>query len=117
MALTYMSLSVTNPKNGKKALQRRMLVDSGATYSVVPEDDLERLNIKPDSTQTFVLANGKEIKKSVGEARFTWKNTERTAPVVFGDKGVYVLGATTLEVMGLVLDPVNRKLMKLPMIL
>ena len=117
MSLTYMHLSVSNPKNGKKAVQKRMLVDSGATYSVLPKEDLEKLNIKPDTTQTFVLANGQEIKKPVGEARFSWKDTERTAPVVFGDKGVSVLGATTLEAMGLILDPLNRRLMKLPMIL
>jgi len=117
MAVTYLNMRVTNPGNGKKELTRRMLVDSGAVYSVLPEQELRRLGIKPDSKQKFVLANGQEIEKEVGEARFGWKETRRTAPVVFGDEGVYLLGATTLEAMGMGLDPVNRRLLKLPMIL
>lgn len=94
-----------------------MLVDSGAVYSVIPESELKKLGIKPDTKQKFVLANGGEIEKKVGEARFVWKNVARTAPVVFGDEGVYLLGATTLEAMGVTLDPINRKLEKLPMFL
>ena len=117
MALTYLYVSINNPKNGHKAVNRKLLVDSGATYSVIPEKDLKKLGIKPDSKQQFTLANGQTITKSVGEARFQWKDRARTAPVVFGEDDVYLLGATTLEVMGLVLDPLNRKLLKLPMLL
>lgn len=118
MALTYLSVTVTNPSNGKaKKIDRRFLVDSGATYSVIPEEELKRLKIKPDSKQEFILANGQKIVKKMGEARFTYKDHQRTAPVVFGDKGVYLLGATTLEVMDLILDPINRKLKAMPMVI
>jgi clan AA aspartic protease len=117
MAVTYLNIKVTNPQKGTAKLERRFLVDSGAVFSVIPEKELKKLGIKPDTKQTFVLANGEEIEKQVGEARFTWKDTQRTAPVVFGEEGVYLLGATTLEAMGVILDPVNRKLEKLPMIL
>ena len=96
-------------------MTRKLLVDSGATYSVIPKKDLKKLGVKPDSEQQFTLANGKTITKSVGEARFSWKDHHRTAPVVFGEDDVYLLGATTLEAMGLVLDLLNRKLLKLPM--
>jgi len=117
MSITFLNIKIANPKNGKKALTRRLLVDSGAVYSVLPRKDLKKLGIKPDSKQKFILANNKEIEKQVGEARFIWGDLQRTAPVVFGNKGVYLLGATTLETMGLVLDPLNRKLDKLPMLL
>lgn len=117
MSVTYLNIKVTNPQNGRKGLTRRFLIDSGAVFSVVPDQELRRLGIKPDAKQKFILANGQEIEKEIGEARFAWKETARTAPVVFGDAGVYLLGATTLEVMGLILDPINRKLEKLPMLL
>ncbi|OGM31082.1 hypothetical protein A2630_00245 [Candidatus Woesebacteria bacterium RIFCSPHIGHO2_01_FULL_44_10] len=117
MALTYLNMKVTNPTNGKRPVQRRMLVDSGAIFSVLPASVLGKLGIKPDSKQKFVLANGQEIEKEVGEARFIWKDRARTAPVVFGDEDVYLIGATTLENMGLILDPINRRLEKLPMLL
>lgn len=117
MGVTYLTIKVANPKNDKKVLERKILVDSGAVFSVIPADDLKALGIKSDTKQKFILANGAEIEKEVGEAKFVYKDFARTAPVIFGDPGVYLLGATTLEVMGLILDPVNRKLEKLPMIL
>lgn len=118
MSLTYLTIKVTNPYNGgRKTLKRKFLVDSGATYSVLPEEELKKLGVKPDSKQKFILANGQEIEKQVGEAKFTYDKFSRTAPVIFGEKGVFLLGATTLEAMGLILDPINRKLEQLPMII
>lgn len=117
MALTFLTVKITNPSNGKKVLKRKVLVDSGATYSVIPEKELKKLGIKPDRKQTFILANGQEIEKPVGEARFIYDKFKNTAPVVFGDEDVYLLGSTTLEAMGLILDPINRKLEQLPMLM
>jgi len=69
MALTYLSTTISNPAGGKP-LTRKMLVDSGATYSVVPATTLKKLKIKPIKKQKFILANGEEIEKFIGEARF-----------------------------------------------
>lgn len=110
MAITYITAKIANPRNQTKIIKKRLLVDSGAIYSVLPKDELEKLGIKPDRKQKFILANNEVIEKEVGEARFIWNGFERTAPVVFGDKGVYLLGAVTLETMGLIIDPINRKL-------
>lgn len=117
MGITYLPIKITNPQNGGKTMQRKMLVDSGSVYSILPSKDLYKLGIKPDSRQKFILGNGKEMEKDVGEARFMWKGVKRTAPVVFGDEKVYVLGVTTLEVMGVILNPIDRKLEKLLMTL
>ena len=117
MVLTYLNVSIGNPTNGHKLMTRRLLVDSGATYSVIPAKDLKKLGVQPDSKQQFTLTNGQIITKPIGEARFIWKGHARTAPVVFGEDDVYLLGVTTLEAMGLVLDPLNRKLLNLPMLM
>lgn len=116
MSLTYLTARVGNPQNGKTTT-RRMLVDSGATYSVVPSTVLKKLNIKAIDTQKFTLANGEEIVKEIGEARFEIQGKRRTAPVIFGDKNIWLIGATTLENMGFILDPINRKLKSLPMVI
>jgi len=63
------------------------------------------------------LSNGEVIKKSPGNAYFEYFGKIRSAPVVFSDKGVFLLGATTLEALGLILDPVRRELKPLPMLL
>ena len=39
------------------------------------------------------------------------------APVLFGDEGVFLLGATTLESLGMIMDPIRRELKPLPMLL
>jgi len=117
MALTYLTVTIANPLNPKRALERRFLIDSGAVYSVVDSQALRKLGIKPDKTQKFLLANGQEIEKEVGEAVFQYGEHRRTAPVVFGDKDIFLLGTTSLEVMGLILDPINRELKPLPMVI
>ena len=116
MGITFVSVKVINPKNDKSGLFK-FLVDSGAVYSVIPESDLKKMGIKPTSSESFILANGEIIKMPVGNACFEYKGKLRAAPVIFGDKDIYLLGATTLEALGLILDPIHRKLKPLPMLL
>lgn len=117
MSVTYLQLKISNPQNPRKSTIKKFLVDSGAVYSVVPGDLLKDLAIKPIDKQRFILANGEEIEKELGEARFSFRGKERTAPVVFGEPNIFLLGATTLENLGLILDPINRELKPLPMLL
>jgi len=117
MGVTYLKIKVTNPANPRKQLERRFLVDSGAIYSVLPGSELKKLGLKPTDSQKFITATGEEVKKEIGEARFTFRDKSRTAPVIFGDEDVYLLGVTTLENLGLILDPLSRELKPLPMLL
>lgn len=117
MAITFLKAKVINPEHPKKSKECEFLVDSGAVYSVVPQSLLKGLSIKPTSFQEFILANGEVIKKSVGNAYFEYQGKVRAAPVVFGDKDIFLLGATTLEALGMILDPIARQLKPLPMVL
>lgn len=94
------------------------LIDSGAAYSVVPTAILQSLGIKPEEEREFILANGQTMKRRVGIARFFFKGRIGGASVIFGEKeDSTLLGATTLEAMGFVLDPFKRDLLPLPMVL
>jgi clan AA aspartic protease len=117
MAITFLKVKVINPEHPKKMKECEFLVDSGAVYSVVPQNVLKTLGIKPTSFQEFILANGEIIKKPIGNAYFKYQGKIRAAPVVFGDKGIFLLGATTIEAFGLILDPIRRELRPLPMVL
>jgi clan AA aspartic protease len=117
MSITFLKVRVINPERPGKRKEFEFLVDSGAVYSVVPQSALKSLGIKPTSTQEFILANGEIIKRSIGNAYFEYERKTRTAPVVFGDEGVFLLGATTLEALGMILDPIRRELRPLPMVL
>jgi len=117
MGITFLKVKVINPERPKKAQMCRFLVDSGAVYSVVPGSILKKLGIKPTSVEEFILANGEVVRKPVGNAYFKYRNKTRAAPVIFGEEDVFLLGATTLEALGLILDPIRRQLKPLPMLL
>jgi len=117
MALTYLKAKVSNLKDPKKSIERRFLVDSGAVYSVIDAKVLKKLGIKPHSKRHFLLANGDEIEKEIGDAFFVYGEQKASAPVIFGDKDIFLLGATTLENLGLILNPIDRELRPLPMVI
>lgn len=117
MAITFVKVKVANMANPRRSRRYEFLVDSGAVYTVLPESELRKLGIKATSEEEFTLANGETFKKAVGNALFEFEGKLRAAPVIFGDKGIFLLGATTLEALGLILDPIRRQLKPLPMIL
>ncbi len=87
-------------------------------YSVVPEKVLDKLGIKPIDEQEFRLANGEIISRKKGIAFFKYGKKVGGADVIFGeDDDSILLGALTLESLGLSLDPLKRELKELPMVL
>jgi len=118
MGLTVLELEVGNPSDPNTTERLEFLIDSGAIYSVVPTAILEKLGIKPYAEQTFRLADGSKIVRKKGMAVFKYGDLVGGADVIFGDEGDSVLlGAFTLEALGLALDPLRRELKPLPMIL
>jgi clan AA aspartic protease len=118
MGLTYVKVRVGNPANGLRAEEVNCLVDSGAVYSLIPAAVLRKLRIKPHSTREFVLANGEVIRRRLATATFEYEGRRGDSMVIVGEPGDDpLLGATTLEGFGLVLDPFRRELrpMKLPL--
>jgi len=94
------------------------LVDTGAIYSVVPGSVLESLEIQPLELETFGLADGTKRTYPVGEAFFELATKRATSRVVFGPEGVTpLLGAFTLESMGLMVNPVTRELLPMRLFL
>jgi clan AA aspartic protease len=118
MGINLLEIEVGNPTNPEVREKLEFLIDSGAIYSVVPTPILERLGIKPLSEQEFRLADGTKIARKKGIALFKYRDKIGGADVIFGEEGDSVLlGAFTLEALGLALDPLKRELKPLPMIL
>ncbi|MGI8926825.1 MAG: aspartyl protease [Tepidiformaceae bacterium] len=71
---------------------------------------------KPDIT--LVLADGSSIERAVGECHITLSEGDGTSPVILGEPGdVALLGVVTLEVVGLVFNPLSRTLHPMRMLL
>jgi aspartyl protease family protein len=118
MGLTYVDIQVSSVANLDAAETIQFLVDSGASYSVVPAETLTRLGITPISREIFRLADGRRITRPKGVAVFRFKERVGGADVIFGEPGdANLLGVFTLEALGLSLDPLKRELNELPMML
>lgn len=118
MGLTYLEVEVAGPATPDNSEPVEFLVDSGAVHSVVPASILERLGIKPLDEQVFRLADGTKVVRRKGVAVFRYGDLIGGADVIFGEGGdSNLMGATTLESLGLVLDPLKRELRPLPMVL
>lgn len=105
------SIQLASPKRPRRIVPLEAIVDTGATYSWVPEDLLKRLDIKPLEVRPLKIASGKVSKRKLGLALFTVRDKTMPTPVLFGDKGSEVfLGAITLEELGFTVDPLHRTL-------
>lgn len=111
MGITFVKLMVKNPKITSKKAEEKFLVDSGAHYTVLPANIVRELKLKPVYEQDFSLADGRVIKRKIGSAIIEFEKKELPVPVVLGEKDdTAILGVTTLENFGLLLDPFNRKI-------
>lgn len=89
-----------------------LLVDTGATLSWIPRAVLERLQAAPVSRLPFTLADGRTLERETTAVLVTINGRKAAVPVAFGEPGEEaVLGATALEILGLVVDPVAMKLL------
>lgn len=96
---------------GSRFTSVEALVDTGASYTSVPQDVLHNLRIEPTEERRFVLANGQRVTYGMTWVRVRIDHQEHPTLVVFGDTGSQVLlGAVTLEEFGLGVDPLNLRL-------
>ena len=118
MGITTAILKVREHRKSEKFQELEFLVDSGAVYSLVPGKILDELEIEPYREVSFSLADGTSIKRRVCSAYFEFEGEGGPAPVVYGEEGDSpLLGATTLESIGLVLNPFTRTLHPMRMLM
>ncbi len=90
------------------------LVDTGSLYSKFPGSFLEKLGVERVEKERFQLADKSYRYYDIGQARIRIDERERTSVVVFGEDGIYLLGAVSLEEFGLIADTTSKKLVDAP---
>ena len=95
----------------KKQATVKFLVDSGAVYTLLPDKVWRATGLKPKRRMTFTLADGTEVERAISECHIALPQGDGYTPVILGEPGDDpLLGAVTLEILGLVLNPFNRSL-------
>jgi clan AA aspartic protease len=109
MGITYIEGRVKGSSGKEESVQ--FLVDSGATYSLLPEKTWKALGPEPKRRMSFSLADGTKVEREVSEAHMVFPQGEGHSPVILGVAGdEALLGVVTLEVLGLVFNPFDRTL-------
>jgi len=115
LGITYIEGRVKGPLGEEEV---RFLVDSGATYTVLPEKVWRKIGLQPIREHDFTLADGTVIKRKVSECYISLPQGEGHTPVVLGEADDHaLLGVVTLEILGLVFNPFKRTLQPMRMLL
>jgi len=102
---------VFNLLDASKSMEIELVVDTGATYPVIPLGLAEELGIRAVETRTFVLADDSRIERELGWAGLKYGDRASPSLVILGGRDdVPILGALALEGLGLEADPAARSL-------
>ena len=110
MGVFWQTVKVGNPEGGDFA-EIEAMVDTGAADSMFPASLLADIHLHPIGSHTYVLADGRRIELPFGEATLDISGSRRVCPVVFGPGDDALLGATTLEIFKLLVDPDSQSLL------
>ena len=116
MGITYIDGTARGPTGKEQTVS--LLVDSGATYTLLPTEVWESIELEPTREQTFTLADGTRVQRRIGECYLVLPQGETHTPVILGEPGdEALLGVVTLEELGLLFHPFSRTLHPMRMML
>src|SRR5438552_15174565 len=85
VGLSYVQGTVRGPAGAEATV--RFLIDSGATYSLLPDAVWRAIGLVPKREMEFVLADGTSVHRSVSECYLALPQGEGHSPVVLGQPG------------------------------
>ena len=117
MGLTKVTTKLTGLTDPAKSYEAVFLVDTGATDSRAPSDELDKLGVRKEGKMSYELADGTVKEYPFGLVRIEFMGETTAGRVIFGNPGSEpLLGVTALESVGIIVDPANKTLKRLPAI-
>ncbi len=104
-------LRVWNPAQPEKAEEVEVFVDTGAAFSWISRTRLERLGIEPSRRMPFRTIDGRVLERDMGVVNVGTDGY--SAPDLVGmaePEETEVMGAHSIEGLGLAADPVQKRL-------
>ena len=96
--------------DGTHSLDLSGLVDTGASYTMIPAALLDDLGVAREETLMFRLADGSTREFDIGLAAMELEGRAKSVYVIFGPENRILLGAMALEAFALAADAKNRRL-------
>lgn len=115
MGVTQVTVLIRNPAEPDRTWEGLFLVDTGAIDSLVPRPHLAAIGLKPRGQRVYGLADSSEVRLDITTADIEFMGEIAGGTIVFGaEDAESLLGVTTLESVGIEVDPRNQTLERLP---
>ncbi|MBI2908932.1 MAG: retroviral-like aspartic protease family protein [Chloroflexi bacterium] len=88
------------------------IVDTGATFSKIPQSVAARLGLEPKYETDVELGDGRVIGRKLALAEIEIGDVRRPVLVAIGQEEKPLIGYTALESLGFKVNPITRKLEK-----
>ncbi len=110
--------TIANALDHDLKTELEFIVDTGAIYTVITKSIADKVKLTELGRRRFKMADGGVVEFPVSEAYVTIGNDSVTSLVAIADERTPVLlGVTTLELLGLQVDPVSGKLTPLELMI
>jgi clan AA aspartic protease len=117
MGLIHVTTVLRAHQQAPAQYEADFLVDTGATDTLAPAKELEKAGIGRRGRMTCELADGATAEYDFGLAEIQFMGELTSGRVIFGPDHIEpILGVTALESVGILVDPANRTLKRLPAI-
>lgn len=117
MGFVFVDVEISNPAAPEVSEEITMLVDAGATLSVLPGRLLDRLGVRREGTREL-RGLARDLTRDTSIVRIAHEGISEGVSAVFGmDGDPVVMGVNALEVLGYQVDPVHNRLVRADMLL
>ena len=118
MSTFSVEVVVANPERPERRLGVELVVDTGATYTLLPGEVVERLGLATPWQRTATLASGEDMTFRMGHVSMRLGGEEMPTIFLAGPPACQgLIGAVTLEEFALAADPVHQRLVPVPRVL
>ena len=115
MGLTYGTVALKRVGSANGRYEAVFLVDTGASDTMAPTSELQRVGIEPAGRLTYELAAGTLHEYTFGLAQIEFMGEVTAGRVIFGPEGTEpILGVIALQSVGIIVDPPTESLKRLP---
>lgn len=115
MGTTHVTARILDLAGTGRPFEAEFLVDTGSPHCLAPASRLRAAGVQAEGRRVYELASGEPVEYEYGFARVSFLGDETVTHVIFGPEDAEpLLGVVALENTGVMVDPANQTLRRLP---